>query len=357
MGVLSIKEAKFLALRHEADRWSTLQQRASKRMVRLYPSALRTDSSNPDPLLPWTMGVQMVALNLQVNDLPTQLHHALFALGGGLGYVLKPAELRGPGEDFPPAREVVTRLALRIISLHQLPTAGERRPHTAGRRAASHEHVRHLTDSSVPTKASAAAVSSPSVRVELHALAGFCCASEAERPTGSDIPTQFKTAPVRGNGLAAYYGDTVHCIAAEPLSTVLRVVVVDGESEVAYETAVLGALRTGYRCFQLRQPRTGTRIELCSLLVHIEATEEPHLWAEAETLRKQVMRQQVALDEQAARIRALEAELSQGGGGGGGSSTPAETTVASGASTGARGWQHADRVATAAEPSAAGSAA
>ena len=40
------------------------------------------------------MGVQQVALNLQTNDTPTQLHHALFALGGGCGYVLKPREMR-----------------------------------------------------------------------------------------------------------------------------------------------------------------------------------------------------------------------------------------------------------------------
>ena len=40
------------------------------------------------------MGVQQVALNLQTNDTPTQLHHALFALGGGCGYVFKPREMR-----------------------------------------------------------------------------------------------------------------------------------------------------------------------------------------------------------------------------------------------------------------------
>ena len=32
---------------------------------------------------------------------------------------------------------------------------------------------------------------------------------------------------------------------------------------------LLGALRAGYRCFHLRSCRTGTRIELCKLLVHI----------------------------------------------------------------------------------------
>ena len=47
---------------------------------------------------------------------------------------------------------------------------------------------------------------------------------------------------------------------------------------------------------QLRHPRFGTRIELCSLLVHIEFGEEPHLWEERETLR-------AALEERQARSR------------------------------------------------------
>ena len=62
----------------------------------------------------------------------------------------------------------------------------------------------------------------------------------------------------------------------------------DGDAEVAYDTAMLGALRPGYRCFQLRHPRTGTRIELCSVLVHISLGEVPHLWAEADEMRRQL---------------------------------------------------------------------
>ena len=45
----------------------------------------------------------MAALNLQTNDLPSQLHHALFELNGGRGYVLKPAEMLGePGGGVAP---------------------------------------------------------------------------------------------------------------------------------------------------------------------------------------------------------------------------------------------------------------
>ena len=104
----------------------------------------------------------------------------------------------------------------------------------------------------------------------------------------------------------------MHCLAAEPRETLLRVGVWDHGTLVAYETLVLGALRAGYRCFnpnpkpspdpkpnlssspspnsnpspnpspspgpdprciQLRS-RLGTRIELCHLFVHVALGEE-----------------------------------------------------------------------------------
>ena len=61
----------------------------------------------------------------------------------------------------------------------------------------------------------------------------------------------------------------VHCVASEPSYTVLRVSVWERGQEVAFETCVLGALWRGYRCLEMRS-RLGTKIELCSLLVHVD---------------------------------------------------------------------------------------
>ena len=74
--------------------------------------------------------------------------------------------------------------------------------------------------------------------------------------------------PGVGNGMNVAIKRTVHCIAAEPHATFLRVGIADGREEVAYETAVLGRLRRGYRVLQLRS-QLGTRIELCYLFVRI----------------------------------------------------------------------------------------
>jgi hypothetical protein len=94
------------------------------------------------------------------------------------------------------------------------------------------------------------------------------------------IETESGTATVAGNGMNAQFGETVHCMAAEPQAVFLRVCVVDRGQEVAYETSCLGRLRVGYRVLNLRS-MLGTRIELCHLLVCISFRHEPFSWATA----------------------------------------------------------------------------
>ena len=182
---------------------SDLQQMQRRTVIshgRVFPAGLRTDSSNMDPLMGWRAGFQMVALNLQTNDIPTQLHQcahnlsnaparcapparrmlctvpapvpcsALFELSGGHGYVLKPVEMR-TDVMWPPARKTVRRVTVEVISLHHLPARGEHRPETSkGKRSACHQYENHLSGLSVPPKASAASLRSPSVALELHAI-------------------------------------------------------------------------------------------------------------------------------------------------------------------------------------------
>ena len=74
---------------------------------------------------------------------------------------------------------------------------------------------------------------------------------------------QLCTPTVSSNGLNVHFNQKMHCLASEPHSTLLRIVVNDDGDKVAYETAVLGRLRPGYRVFRLRS-MLGTRIELCA---------------------------------------------------------------------------------------------
>jgi len=93
--VFSIAEKGFGNICHNQDMKAQLEKHNMRHLMRVYPSGWRVQSSNPDPLLFWRRGVQMVALNWQTYDLPMQMNEAMFACGSDkLGYVLKPRELR-----------------------------------------------------------------------------------------------------------------------------------------------------------------------------------------------------------------------------------------------------------------------
>lgn len=64
----------------------------------MYPGGIRQDSSNPDPIIPWTFGLQMTALNFQSDNKEMALCHGKFSDNGGCGYILKPKYLIDPNE-------------------------------------------------------------------------------------------------------------------------------------------------------------------------------------------------------------------------------------------------------------------
>uniref|UniRef100_A0AAR5Q1K1 Phosphoinositide phospholipase C n=1 Tax=Dendroctonus ponderosae TaxID=77166 RepID=A0AAR5Q1K1_DENPD len=59
-------------------------------LMRTYPAPMRIDSSNFNPVIFWSFGIQMAALNFQTEDTPMQLHNSLFETNGKCGYVSKP---------------------------------------------------------------------------------------------------------------------------------------------------------------------------------------------------------------------------------------------------------------------------
>lgn len=60
-------------------------------LVRTYPAGMRIDSSNFNPVIFWSFGIQMVALNYQTEDTALHINSAMFEQNGRCGYVLKPA--------------------------------------------------------------------------------------------------------------------------------------------------------------------------------------------------------------------------------------------------------------------------
>lgn len=102
----------------QAARWITYNQ---THMSRTYPAGSRLDSSNYNPLLAWSTGCQMVALNFQTQDAFLRLNDGRFRENGNCGYVLKPSSLMVK-EDAEDAMGAV-QLSIRVLSGSCLPKA------------------------------------------------------------------------------------------------------------------------------------------------------------------------------------------------------------------------------------------
>ena len=93
--IFSLNENVFERLCREKGNSALLEQHNMKCLMRVYPKAMRWDSTNFDPVQCWKRGVQMVALNYQTHDAAKQINDAMFAGGSDrYGYVLKPRDLR-----------------------------------------------------------------------------------------------------------------------------------------------------------------------------------------------------------------------------------------------------------------------
>mmetsp|Transcript_18234 Transcript_18234/g.49267 ORF Transcript_18234/g.49267 Transcript_18234/m.49267 type:complete len:614 (+) Transcript_18234:1-1842(+) len=347
-----------------------MQQRTEKFLLRPYPLGLRFSGKNMSPLPCWLAGAQHVCLNFSDTDTAVELHFALFDARGG--YVLKPKEMASqppsmvarapsvemasqspsmqmrsptpslsrmpsavgtreegrdqqPDEDraWPPHRRFLHCVTLHVISLHNLPKRGERRPRYSGSRSACHDYHPELSGKAAPPDNRDP--SSPELSLSLHPIGGFCALSTI-LPLEMSGETEVKTRCVLGNGMNAAFVQEVHCVAAEPDATFLRASVTDGGLEVAYETAVLGRLRCGYRVLHLRG-LLGTRIELAFLFVRVRSGLEPNMWQTPRQLRIQSLKAEAANksgksgeaaadkeklhQDQVARLRAEVARLKQ----------------------------------------------
>eukprot|EP00581_Thalassiosira_minuscula_P015876 CAMPEP_0183717868 /NCGR_PEP_ID=MMETSP0737-20130205/11317_1 /TAXON_ID=385413 /ORGANISM="Thalassiosira miniscula, Strain CCMP1093" /LENGTH=862 /DNA_ID=CAMNT_0025947345 /DNA_START=106 /DNA_END=2694 /DNA_ORIENTATION=- len=88
-------------------------------MSRIYPSGSSLDSSNYNPVVPWSSGCQMVALNFQTDDSPMTLNDGRFRANGGCGYVHKPPSVFPPGKELKPRGKMTLRI--KVLSGSCLP--------------------------------------------------------------------------------------------------------------------------------------------------------------------------------------------------------------------------------------------
>merc|ERR1712176_332950 len=103
--------------RNQSHNWILYNQ---THMSRTFPSGTRIDSSNYSPILAWSTGCQMVALNTQTPDERLRVNDGRFRENGGVGYVLKPSILMMKEETVPRS----THLEVKILNGSCLPKPG-----------------------------------------------------------------------------------------------------------------------------------------------------------------------------------------------------------------------------------------
>ncbi|KAM7381628.1 hypothetical protein PAMA_012464 [Pampus argenteus] len=215
-----------------------LIQHTASQLLRTYPAATRIDSTNPNPLLFWLHGIQLVALNYQTDDLPMQLNTALFEANGGCGYVLKPAVLWDRScplyQHFCPMERDVEKICPAVYS---------------------------LTIVSGQNICPGNSTGSPCIEVDVLGMPIDSC--------------HFRTKPIHRNTLNPMWNEHFQFTVHFEEMCFLRITVVENNSSqtTAQRTLPLKVLKQGYRHVQLRTQHNEP-LEVSSLFIYSRRTEE-----------------------------------------------------------------------------------
>uniref|UniRef100_A0A8C1Q6D1 Phosphoinositide phospholipase C n=1 Tax=Cyprinus carpio TaxID=7962 RepID=A0A8C1Q6D1_CYPCA len=215
-----------------------LIQHTSCQLLRTYPAATRIDSANPNPLIFWLHGIQLVALNYQTDDLPLQLNAALFEANGHCGYVLKPPVLWERScplyhQFYPLDRDLEnmtpTLYTLTIVSGQNVCPGNSN--------------------------------GSPCVEVEVLGMPADSC--------------HFRTKPIHRNTLNPMWNEHFQFHVHFEDMAFLRIAVVENNSSqvTAQRILPLKTLKAGYRHLQLRNLRNES-LEISSMFIFSRRTEE-----------------------------------------------------------------------------------
>nr|XP_012595709.1 1-phosphatidylinositol 4,5-bisphosphate phosphodiesterase delta-4 isoform X1 [Microcebus murinus]XP_020143785.1 1-phosphatidylinositol 4,5-bisphosphate phosphodiesterase delta-4 isoform X1 [Microcebus murinus]XP_020143786.1 1-phosphatidylinositol 4,5-bisphosphate phosphodiesterase delta-4 isoform X1 [Microcebus murinus]XP_020143787.1 1-phosphatidylinositol 4,5-bisphosphate phosphodiesterase delta-4 isoform X1 [Microcebus murinus]XP_020143788.1 1-phosphatidylinositol 4,5-bisphosphate phosphod len=232
--ISSFSETKARGLVKEAG--NEFVQHNTWQLCRVYPSGLRTDSSNYNPQELWNAGCQMVAMNMQTAGLEMDIYDGLFRQNGGCGYVLKPDFLCDAQSSFNPERPIspfkAQTLLIQVISGQQLPKVN---------------------------KTKEGSIVDPLVRVQIFGV----------RPDTTRQETNY----VQNNGFNPHWGQTLCFRVLVPELAMVRFVVKDYDWKsrndfIGQYTLPWTCIQQGYRHIHLLS-KDGTSLHPASIFVYI----------------------------------------------------------------------------------------
>uniref|UniRef100_A0A8C6WLS2 Phosphoinositide phospholipase C n=1 Tax=Neogobius melanostomus TaxID=47308 RepID=A0A8C6WLS2_9GOBI len=210
-------------------------------LTRVYPSPMRVDSSNMNPLDLWKCGCQLVSMNFQTAGLMMDLTAAWFRQNGNCGYVLRPAIMRQEVSYFSgDTRDSVPGVSPQLL------------------------HIKVISGQNLPKPKGSGAkgdVVDPYVFVEVHGIPADC----AER----------RTRTVTQNGDNPIFDESFEFQINLPELAMVRFVALDdhfiGDEFIGQYTLPLECLLPGYRHVPL-QSLTGEELPHARLFVHAALT-------------------------------------------------------------------------------------
>ncbi|XP_051567045.1 1-phosphatidylinositol 4,5-bisphosphate phosphodiesterase delta-4 isoform X2 [Myxocyprinus asiaticus] len=213
----------------------------TRQLTRIYPSGMRTDSSNYCPQDMWNIGCQIVALNFQTAGMEMDLNDGLFSQNGHCGYVLKPEILLNRERVFDPDKPQESEnyhpllFSVKVISGQQLPKLNKK----------------------------GWSIVDPLVRVEIYGVP----LDQAKQETGY----------IENNGFNPCWNETLQFKIHTPELALVRFVVEDYDLAsrndfIGQYTLPFTCIQPGYRHVHLLS-KDGTSICPASLYVQIKITE------------------------------------------------------------------------------------
>ncbi|XP_034429464.1 1-phosphatidylinositol 4,5-bisphosphate phosphodiesterase delta-4-like [Hippoglossus hippoglossus] len=235
----SLSESKAKRLAKEAG--TDFVQHNARQLSRIYPSGLRTDSSNYNPQDMWNVGCQIVALNFQTAGLEMDLNDGLFRQNHRCGYILKPDFMREGKAQFSPEKPgelqgyTPLRLSIQVISGQQLPKVNQKE----------------------------GSIVDPLVRVEIYGV--------------PQDQAKEETSHINNNGFNPLWNETLNFIIHAPELALVRFVVEDYDKAsrndfIGQFTLPFTCIQAGFRHIHLLS-RDGTAIPPSSLFVNISISE------------------------------------------------------------------------------------
>nr|XP_056717557.1 inactive phospholipase C-like protein 1 [Euleptes europaea] len=212
-----------------------------KFLSRIYPSAMRIDSSNLNPQDFWNCGCQIVAMNYQTPGPMMDLHTGWFLQNGVCGYVLRPSVMREEVSYFSAnTKGIVPGVSPQVL------------------------HVKIISGQNFPKPKGACAkgdVIDPYVCIEVHGIPADC----AEQ----------RTKTVQQNSDNPIFDESFEFQINLPELAMIRFVVLDddyiGDEFIGQYTIPMECLQPGYRHVPLRS-FVGDVMEHVTLFVHIALT-------------------------------------------------------------------------------------